>query len=56
MRLARRVTSISLGPAREDIFRFLGVRLSENETLEAMGENLEAEILEKTLEVYRKCG
>ena len=47
IRLAGRVTSISLGPTRDDITRFLRVRLSEDETPDAMGESLEAEILEK---------
>ena len=46
-RLAGRVTSISLGPTRDDIVRFLRVRLSEDETPDAMDESLEAEILEK---------
>ena len=46
-RLAGRVTSISLGPTRGDIIRFLHVRLSEDETPDAMDENLEAEILER---------
>ena len=46
-RLAGRVTSVSLGPAREDIVQFLRARLSEDETPEAMNESLEAEILEK---------
>ena len=46
-RLAGRVASISLGPTRDDIIRFLRIRLSEDETPDAMDENLEAEILEK---------
>ena len=46
-RLAGRVISISLGPTRDDIIRFLQVRLSEDETPHAMDENLEAEILER---------
>ena len=46
-RLAGRVTSVSVGPARDDIIRFLRVKLSEDETPEAMDENLEADILEK---------
>ena len=46
-RLAGRVISISLGPTRDDIIRFLRVRLSEDETPDAMDSNLEAEILEK---------
>ena len=47
IRLAGWVTSLSLGPAREDIVQFLRARLSEDETPEAMDESLEAEILEK---------
>jgi len=46
-RLARRVTSVSIHPTRGDIVRFLRARLSEDETPDAMNENLEAEILEK---------
>ena len=46
-RLAGRVISISLGPTRDDIVRFLQVRLSEDETPDAMDLNLEAEILER---------
>ena len=46
-RLAGRVTSISLCPTRDDIIRFLRVRLSEDETPDAMDSNLEGEILEK---------
>jgi len=46
-RLAGRVTSVSVGPTTEDITNFLRVRLSEDETPDAMDEGLEAEILEK---------
>ena len=46
-RLAGRVTTISVGPTRDDIVRFLRVRLSEDETPDAMDESLEADILEK---------
>ena len=46
-RLAGRVASVSVGPARDDIIRFLRVRLSEDETPDAMDESLEADILEK---------
>ena len=46
-RLAGRVTSMSVGPARDDIIRFLQVRLSEDETPDAMDESLEAKILEQ---------
>ena len=46
-RLAGHVVSIFLCPTRDDIIRFLRVRLSEDETPDAMDGNLEAEILEK---------
>jgi len=46
-RLAGRVAAISVGPTRDDIVRFLRVRLSEDETPDAMDESLEADILEK---------
>jgi len=46
-RLAGWVTCVSVGPASEDIVRFLRVRLSEDETPDAMDESLKAEILEK---------
>jgi len=46
-RLAGRVVSVSVGPARDDISRFLRFRLSEDETPDAMDSSLEAEILEK---------
>ena len=46
-RLAGHVVSISLVPTRDDIIRFLRVRLSEDETPAAMDGDLEAEILEK---------
>ena len=45
--LAGRVISISVGPPREDIVRFLRVRLNEDETPDAMDESLKADILEK---------
>ena len=45
--LAGRVTNVSVGPTRDDIIRFLHVRLSEEKTSDAMDESLEAEILEK---------
>ena len=47
IRLAGRVTSISVGPASDDIVRFLRSRLSEDETPDAMDDNLRAEILKK---------
>jgi len=46
-RLAGRVTSISLGPSKDDIVEYLRVRLEEDLTPDAMEESLEAEILEK---------
>jgi len=46
-RLAGRVLSVSVGPPKDDIIRFLRVRLSEDETPDAMDETLEADILEK---------
>ena len=45
--LAGRVISVSLSPARNDIIRFLRIRLSKDETPDAMDKSLEAEILEK---------
>jgi len=45
--LAGRVVSVSVGPAKGDIIRFLRVRLREDETPDAMDEALEADILEK---------
>ena len=45
--LAGRVTSVSVGPNRDDIVRFLHARLCEDETPDAMNSSLEAEILEK---------
>jgi len=47
IRLAGRVASVSFGPTRDDIVRFLRARLSEDETPDAMDESLEANILEK---------
>ena len=46
-RLAGRAVSIPVSPPRDDIIRFLRVRLSEDETPDAMDETLEADILEK---------
>jgi len=45
--LAGRVVSVSIGPAKDDIIRFLRVKLREDETPDAMDETLEADILEK---------
>jgi len=45
-RLAGRVTSVSLGPSKDDIVEYLRVRLEEDLTPDAMEESLEAEILE----------
>jgi len=39
--------SVSLCPNKEDIIRYLRVRLSEDETPDAMDESLIADILEK---------
>ena len=47
IRLVGRMTCVSVCPASEDIIRFLRVRLSEDETPDAMDSRLEAEILEK---------
>ena len=44
--LTRQVTSISLGPTRDEVIRFLPVRLAEDETPDAMDPSLEADILE----------
>jgi len=49
-RLAGRVIRVSVGPRKGDIIEYLRVRLSEDETPDAMDESLEAEILEKILE------
>jgi len=46
-RLAGRVISVSIGPAKGDIVRYLRARLGEDETPDAMDENLEVDILEK---------
>ena len=46
-RLAGHVASISLTPTRGDITRYLRVRLSYDETPDAMDESLKADILEK---------
>ena len=46
-RLAGLVASVSVGPTRDDIITFLRVRLSEDETPDAMDDSLETDILEK---------
>ena len=46
-RLPGQVTSISLTPTKGDITRYLRVRLSYDETPDAMDESLKADILEK---------
>ena len=46
-RLAGRVKTVFVGPTRDDIIRFLRVRLSEDETPDAMDSSLEADILAK---------
>ena len=38
---------MSLGPSKDDIIRYLRVRLREDETPDAMDESLEADILER---------
>jgi len=56
-RLAGPVASISIGPIRDDIVSYLRVRLSEDETPDAMDERLEADILERIPEnVSEMCG
>ena len=45
--LAGWVTSVSVGPVKDDIIRFLRAKLSEDETPDAMDSSLEREILEK---------
>ena len=46
-RLSGRVTSISVGPSRDDIVEYLRLRLDEDETPDAMDETPQADILEK---------
>jgi len=46
-RLPGQVTSVSVCPTRGDITRFLRVRLSEDDILDAMDDSLEADILQK---------
>ena len=46
-RLAGRVISVSIRSCKDDIIRYLRVRLSEGETPDAMDMRLEADILEK---------
>ena len=46
-RLAGWVISVSVGPKKDDIIRYLRARLSEDVTPDAMDESLEADILEK---------
>ena len=46
-RLAGQVASVSISPTGGDIIRFLRVRLVQDETPDAMDEDLEADILEK---------
>jgi len=45
-RLAGRVASLFVAPARDDIIRFLRFRLSQDETPDAMDESLKSDILE----------
>ena len=46
-RLAGRVISVSVGPSRDDIMEYIRVRLDEDETPDAMDENLVVDIMEK---------
>ena len=46
-RLPGRVTSVSVGTSKNDIMGYLRLRLDQDETPEAMNENLEADSLEK---------
>ena len=46
-RLAGRVTSVSVGPNKDDITEYLRLRLDEDETPDAMDESLRADILER---------
>jgi len=46
-RLAGRVSSLSVGPSKDDITTYLRVRLGEDETPDAMDEGLKAAILGK---------
>ena len=46
-RLPGRVVSVSVGPKRGDLIRYLRNRLNEDETPDAMDESLEVAILEK---------
>ena len=41
------VISMSIGPSKDYIIRYLSARLSEDETLDSMDESLEVDILEK---------
>jgi len=47
IRLTGQAISVPVCPTREDIVQFLRIRLSEDETPDAMDDSLEAEILEK---------
>jgi len=49
-RLSGRVISVSVGPSKDDIVEYLGLRLDEDETPDAMDQSLEEDILEKILE------
>jgi len=46
-RLTQRVISLSIGPSTDDIITYLRIRLAEDETPDAMNENLTVDILEK---------
>ena len=49
-RLAGGVICVPVGPSKDDIIRYLCVRLEEDERPEAMDESLEADTLLKILE------
>jgi len=54
-RLGGRVTSISMSPKKDDIAKYLYIRLATDTTPDAMGSTLEVDILEKLLAIFRKC-
>ena len=49
-RLAGYVKSVSISSIRKDVTEYLRIKLSEDETPDAMDENLEADILEEVLQ------
>ena len=46
-RLSERVTSVPVGPSKDDIMEYLHLKLDEDEAPDAMNENLKADILKK---------